>query len=53
VFSLVPPSAAILDDPVRGQAECELTYRDVGATAGVMPPGYRHDRWEIDLGAFD
>jgi len=53
VFSLVRPSAAALADLVRRQAACDLTYREVGATAGPMPPGYRHDRWELDLGAFD
>jgi uncharacterized protein (UPF0548 family) len=53
VFSLVRPSAVALDGLVRGQAACDLTYRETGASAGAMPPGYRHDRWEIDLGAFD
>jgi uncharacterized protein (UPF0548 family) len=53
VFSLVRPSAATLGELVRGQAGCDLTYPEVGATAGTMPPGYRHDRWEIDLAAFD
>jgi len=53
VFSLIRPSAGALGDLVLGQAACELTYREVGASAGTMPLGYRHDRWEIDLGAFD
>jgi uncharacterized protein (UPF0548 family) len=53
VFSLVRPSPGDLADLVHGQAGCDLTYREVGATAGTMPPRYRHDRWEIDLGAFD
>jgi uncharacterized protein (UPF0548 family) len=53
VFSLVPPPDDALDDLVREQAACDLTYRDPGATVGAMPPGYKHDRWEIDLGAFD
>jgi len=53
VFSLVRPSAGALGDLVLGQAACDLTYREVGASAGTMPLGYRHDRWEIDLGAFD
>jgi len=53
VFWLIRPSAGALADLVRGQAACDLTYREAGATAGTMPPGYRHDRWEIDLGAFD
>jgi uncharacterized protein (UPF0548 family) len=53
VFSLVRPPAGVLDALVREQAGCDLSYREAGATAGTMPPGYRHDRWEIDLGAFD
>jgi uncharacterized protein (UPF0548 family) len=53
VFSLVRPSAGALGDLVLGQTACDLTYREVGASAGTMPPGYRHDRWQIDLGTFD
>jgi uncharacterized protein (UPF0548 family) len=53
VFSLVRPSAVGLDDLVRGQAGCDLTDPEVCATAGAMPPGYRHDSWKVDLGAFD
>jgi len=53
VFSLVRPSAEALDDLVREQAGGDLTYREVGATAGTMPPGYGHDCWQIDLGGFD
>ena len=30
----------------------ELTYAEHGATAGIMPSGYHHDRWEADLGSF-
>lgn len=38
---------ALLQDQVAG-----LTYAEVGATVrGERPDGYRHDRWEIDLGA--
>jgi hypothetical protein len=43
VYSLVRPSAAALGELVRGQARCDLTYAEVGATAGTMPTGYRHD----------
>ena len=53
VFSLVPPPAGALNDLVREQATCDLTYREAGATAATMPAGYRHDHWEIDLGAFE
>jgi hypothetical protein len=53
VLLLVRPSAAALGELVRRQAGCDLTYPEVAATAGAMPPGYRHDRWEVDLGAFD
>jgi uncharacterized protein (UPF0548 family) len=53
VFSLVPPPAGALEDLVREQAGCHLTYREAGATAATMPAGYRCDRWQIDLGGFD
>src|SRR5258708_3152129 len=53
VFSLVRPPAGALDDLVREQAGCDLSYREAGATAGTMPPVDRHDRWQIDLGALD
>ena len=38
---------------MREQASRELTYAEVGATAATMPAGYRHDRWQEDLGRFD
>ena len=53
VFSLVRPPDDVLGDLVREQAARDLSYRAAGATAGTMPPGYRHDRWRADLGAFD
>jgi uncharacterized protein (UPF0548 family) len=34
------------------QAALDLSYPEVGATAGEMPAGYRHDRWCADLGEF-
>lgn len=34
------------------QSDHELSYPEHGATAGDMPPGYHHDEWEADLGAF-
>jgi uncharacterized protein (UPF0548 family) len=53
VFSLRSPSPQILTRLVREQSGRELTYPEVGATAGEMPAGYRHDRWELDLGGLD
>lgn len=53
MFSLVRPSPKDLTAFVREQESCELTYAEVGATATTMPPGYRHDRWQEDLGRFD
>lgn len=53
MFSLGRPSPGSLSALVRDQSACELTYREVGASAGVMPAGYRHDRWQADLGAFE
>ena len=53
MFSLAAPLDGALAELVRKQAACDLTYREVGATAGTMPPGYRHDHWQTDLGAFD
>lgn len=52
VFSLVRPPDEVLSDLVREQAASDLSYREAGATAGPMPSGYRHDRWQTDLGAF-
>jgi uncharacterized protein (UPF0548 family) len=52
VFSLTKPSADALSRLVAQQDDRELTYAEHGATAGDMPPGYHHDQWEVDLGAF-
>lgn len=54
VFSLREPSAEDLATLVREQtAHGVLSYTEVGATAGPLPPGYRHDRWHTDLGPDD
>jgi len=53
MFSLRRPSRADLARIVAQQDGRELSYREHGATGGVMPTGYRHDQWETDLGAFD
>jgi uncharacterized protein (UPF0548 family) len=54
VFSLSRPSptdlARLVDDQ---KAHGSLSYAEVGATAGALPDGYRHDRWHCDLGSDD
>jgi uncharacterized protein (UPF0548 family) len=51
VISFRKPSAATLERLVAEQSRELLTYAAVGATAsGEHPAGYRHDRWQIDLG---
>jgi len=52
VFSLTKPSPGSLSRLVVQQSDRELTYAEYGATAGDMPPGYHHDEWAADLGAF-
>src|SRR5215469_19153 len=58
MFSLRQPSEAALAEIVAEQSARRLSYPQVGATAAevgheAMPPGYAHDRWTCDLGAFD
>jgi uncharacterized protein (UPF0548 family) len=53
MYSWRRPSPARLDRFVRDQSARQLTYGEVGATAGIMPAGYRHDRWRTDLGRYD
>lgn len=53
MFSLTKPSPDTLSRLVAQQSDCELSYPEHGATAGDMPPGYHHDEWEADLGAFN
>ena len=47
------PSVAQLRDFVADQSAKELTYHEIGATRGTLPPGYVHDRESADLGPFD
>jgi uncharacterized protein (UPF0548 family) len=49
---LTRPSEAYLAARLKGQADAPFTYGAVGATAGELPPGYRHDHWSADLGEF-
>jgi uncharacterized protein (UPF0548 family) len=52
LLSLNQPGADAIQRALSQDERSELTYADVGATArGERPDGYRHDRWEIDLGA--
>jgi uncharacterized protein (UPF0548 family) len=54
VFSMRAPSTDDLASLVREQSSGGvLTYAEVGATSGFLPHGYRHDRWQIDLGPDD
>src|ERR1700751_5070194 len=32
-----------------GQESASLSYSEIGSTAGTLPPGYRHDRYEARL----
>ena len=51
MFLVRKPSAETMARLVRDQAGRELTYPQHGATRGAMPPGYRHDEWEAELGS--
>ena len=51
LLSFGRPGGDAIQRALAVDASAELTYVDVGATArGERPGGYRHDRWEIDLG---
>ena len=53
-FSFKAPGDAAIERLLSKDRNAELTYGQVGATArGEKPAGYRHDRWEIDLGPDD
>jgi uncharacterized protein (UPF0548 family) len=47
------PSSERLRAFVADQAAKDLSYAEVGATRGELPPGYVHDREAADLGPFD
>jgi uncharacterized protein (UPF0548 family) len=54
VFSLRRPSESALARLIDEQkAQGQFSYAEVGATAASLPDGYRHDRWQADLGADD
>jgi uncharacterized protein (UPF0548 family) len=53
MFSARRPSADQLARLVAGQGGRELNYAEHGATAGELPAGYHHDRWDADLGRYD
>ena len=53
MFCLRTPSAGYLARIAAQQDPLGLTYAEHGATAGQLPPGYHHDRWQADLGSFD
>lgn len=52
MFSLRRPAPDALARLVAEQRGHDLSYPEHGATAGVRPAGYHHDRWEADLGPF-
>jgi uncharacterized protein (UPF0548 family) len=49
-FGLRRPDDQTLTSLVAAQTEQALTYPEIGATRGDLPPGYRHDHWSADLG---
>jgi len=51
-FGLRRPGDRTLASLVACQADAALTYAEVGATRGNLPPGYRHDRWAADPGQY-
>jgi len=52
LLSLTEPSDPAIQRALARDREARLTYPEVGATVrGELPGGYRHDRWEIDLGS--
>jgi uncharacterized protein (UPF0548 family) len=53
VFTLGRPSDEDLDRVLSIQGSERLTYDEVGATRGPLPPGYRHDRHVAVLGQGD
>jgi uncharacterized protein (UPF0548 family) len=52
LLSLTSPSDEAVRRALEQDRGTSLTYTEVGATfLGERPAGYRHDRWEVDLGA--
>jgi len=51
LLSLRVPGDGAIQRALSQDGGAELTYADVGATVrDERPGGYRHDRWEVDLG---
>lgn len=51
MFVVGRPSLKDLERVLAAQAGEPVTYREVGATRGVLPEGYRHDRHKVVVGA--
>ena len=52
LLTLRSPTDLAIQRALSQDAHAELTYAEVGATVrGEKPDGYRHDRWQVDLGA--
>jgi len=52
LLSLTSPADEAILSVLEQDRGTSLTYTEVGATfLGERPAGYRHDRWEVDLGA--
>ena len=49
MFWLRRPSEADLQRVLEAARAAHVTYAEIGATEGTMPPGYRHDRRVVDL----
>jgi uncharacterized protein (UPF0548 family) len=50
VFRIRRPSGQALDGLLARLEHATVTYREVGATRdAVLPPGYRHDRYETQI----
>jgi uncharacterized protein (UPF0548 family) len=53
VITFGRPDPARLDALLEQEEEQALTFREVGASVGVMPHGFRHDRYDQPLGSGD
>jgi uncharacterized protein (UPF0548 family) len=53
VFALGRPDLDQLERVLTSQLAEAVTYDEVGATRGVMPGGYRHDRHVVEVGHGD
>ncbi|HEX3541548.1 MAG TPA: DUF1990 domain-containing protein [Acidimicrobiales bacterium] len=53
MLRLAKPPPGLLRRVLEDQRSQPLSYPEVGATAGTLPPGYHHDRFQTDLGPDD